>query len=44
MVEMIILLVVALPITIALVRAYFDSKDYFEYDEEHSRYVSRVLK
>ena len=44
MLELFILMLLFLPILVVLVKAFVASKDYYDYDEKKSRYISRVTK
>jgi len=44
MLELFILMLLFLPILVVLVHAFIVSKDYYDYDEKKSRYISRVIK
>ena len=44
MVELLVLSLILSPIAIVLVKAFIDSKDYYDYDKKKLRYVSRINK
>lgn len=44
MLELLVLGLISTPIMIVLVKAFADSKDYFDYDNKKLRYVSRITK
>lgn len=44
MVELLVLSLIVSPIAIILIKAFVNSKDYYDYDKNKSRYVSRITK